>query len=43
MIIKRVVEKILNLFLKEVVYRNAKKEHVGTTYNLCGCLDFPFT
>ena len=27
MIIKRVLEKIMNLFLKEVVYRNIRKEH----------------
>ena len=27
MIIKRVVEKNMNLFLKEVVYRNVRKEH----------------
>ncbi len=27
MIIKRVVEKIMNLFLKEVVYHNVGKEH----------------
>ena len=41
MIIERVVEKIMNLFLKEVVYRNVRKEH--PLEQLCGRLDFPFT
>ena len=27
MIIERVIEKIMNLFLKEVVYCNVRKEH----------------